>query len=35
MCGNIANIKEFKSVFPTLPGSATKPYFGMDVKVFN
>jgi propionyl-CoA synthetase len=29
------NLKDFKSVFPTLPGSVTKPVPGYEVKIFN
>ena len=28
------NTKDFKTVFPTLPGSVTKPVPGYDVRVF-
>jgi propionyl-CoA synthetase len=32
---NILNLKDFKSVFPTLPGSVTRPVPGYDVQIFN
>jgi propionyl-CoA synthetase len=32
---NLLNLKDFKTVFPTLPGSVTKPVPGWDVKVFD
>lgn len=32
---NLLNTSEFKSVFPTLPGSVTRSVPGYDVKVFN
>jgi propionyl-CoA synthetase len=33
--GNITNVDRYETIFPTLPGSATKPFPGFDVKVFN
>lgn len=35
ICGNIADVGTYKTIFPTLPGSATRPYFGQDVKIFD
>jgi propionyl-CoA synthetase len=32
---NLINTKEFGKVFPTLPGSVTKPVPGYDVRIFN
>ena len=32
---NILNLKDFKSVFPTLPGSVTRPVPGYNVQIFN
>lgn len=33
--GNLLNIKEFGKIFPTLPGSVTKPVPGYDVRIMN
>ena len=33
--GNLLNISEFGKIFPTLPGSVTKPVPGYDVKIFS
>ena len=33
--GNLLNIKENGPIFPTLPGSVTKPMMGYDLKVFD
>lgn len=35
ICSNLTNIAEFGPVYPTLPGSVTKPIPGYDVRVFN
>jgi propionyl-CoA synthetase len=32
---NLLNLKQFKTVFPTLPGSVTKPVPGFEVKIFD
>lgn len=32
---NLLNLKDFKSVFPTLPGSVTRPVPGYNVQIFN
>jgi len=32
---NLLDLKDFKTVFPTLPGSVTRPVPGYDVKVFD
>jgi propionyl-CoA synthetase len=32
---NLLNLKDFKTVFPTLPGSVTRPVPGYDVKIFD
>lgn len=32
---NLLNLKDFKSVFPTLPGSVTRPVPGYDVQIYN
>lgn len=33
--GNLLNIDEFGKIFPTLPGSVTKPVPGYDVRIFD
>ena len=33
--GNLLNLKEFGKVFPTLPGSVTRPVPGYDVRIFS
>lgn len=33
--GNLLNIAEFGKIFPTLPGSVTKPVPGYDVRIFS
>lgn len=35
ICSNLINIAEFGPIYPTLPGSVTKPIPGYDVQVFN
>ena len=35
ICSNLINIDEFGPLYPTLPGSVTKPIPGYDVKIFN
>lgn len=35
ICGNLLNIKEFGPIYPTLPGSVTKPVPGWDVQVLD
>ena len=35
ICANLLNLNDFKTVFPTLPGSVTKPVPGYDVRVFD
>jgi len=35
VCANLLNLKDFKTVFPTLPGSVTKSIPGYEVKVFD
>jgi len=35
ICSNYLNLTDFKTVFPTLPGSVTRPAPGYDVKVFD
>jgi propionyl-CoA synthetase len=35
ICANLLNLEDFKTVFPTLPGSVTKPVPGYDVRVFD
>jgi len=35
ICANLLNLADFKTVFPTLPGSVTRPVPGYDVKVFD
>ncbi len=32
---NLLNLKEFKTVFPTLPGSVTRPLPGYKVEIFD
>ena len=32
---NLLNLKDFKTVFPTLPGSVTRPVPGYEVKIFD
>lgn len=34
-CANIFNLKKFKSIFPTKPGSVTKKFPGNDVEIFD
>jgi len=33
--GNLLNLSRFKTVFPTLPGSVTKPVPGYDIEIFD
>ena len=33
--GNLLNTEEYGKIFPTLPGSVTKPVPGYDVRIFN
>ena len=33
--GNLLNMNEWGKVFPTLPGSVTRPVHGYDVRIFN
>ncbi len=35
MCSNYLNLADFKTVFPTLPGSVTKPAPGFDIHIFD
>ena len=35
ICANLLNLKDFKTVFPTLPGSVTRPVPGYEVKIFD
>jgi len=35
ICANLLNLKDFDTVFPTLPGSVTTPVPGYEVKIFN
>lgn len=35
IAGNFLNATDFKTVFPTLPGSATRPLPGYEVKIFS
>jgi propionyl-CoA synthetase len=35
IAANLLNTKDFKTVFPTLPGSVTKPVPGYEVKLFS
>jgi len=35
ICANLLNLKDFKTIFPTLPGSVTTPVPGYDVKIFD
>ena len=35
ICANLLNLKEFGTVFPTLPGSVTRPVPGYQVEIFD
>ena len=35
ICANLLNLADFKTVFPTLPGSVTRPVPGYNVQVFD
>jgi propionyl-CoA synthetase len=35
MCCNLLNIKEFGPMYPTLPGSVTRPVPGYDIRIFD
>ena len=35
IAGNLCNLRYFKSVFPTVQGSATVPVPGNDIKIFD
>lgn len=35
MCGNLLNIREFGPMYPTLPGSVTRPVPGYDIRIFD
>jgi len=35
MCSNFLNLADFKTIYPTVPGSVTKPVPGFDVQIFD
>jgi len=35
ICANLLNLNDFKTVFPTLPGSVTRPVPGYRVEIFD
>ena len=35
ICSNFLNVDHFKHIFPTLPGSVTKPLPGYEIKIYD